>query len=110
MAAFHHTAFAADLVTQSSDEFLHGFASAEGGAGTKVAMENDVNSFIALQPLNRIETRLFHDLFGNVYGRTPMIDRTGSMANSPVGRCMRQIQSGGPRRRADDRTACRRAA
>jgi hypothetical protein len=73
-------------------------------------MENDVNSFIALQPLNRIETRLFHGLFDNVCGRTPMIDCTGSMATSPVERCIRQIQSGGSLRRAADRMAGRRAA
>jgi hypothetical protein len=125
MVAFHHRASAADLVTQSSDEFLHRYALANadftksaidpaggfrGRAGAKIAMENDVNSFIALQPLNLIETRLFHGLFDDIYDCTPMIDFAASMATLPVERLLRQIQSGGQCRSAADDSAGRRAA
>jgi hypothetical protein len=125
MAVFRQRAFAAILATRWGDEFSRAYALAAAGfatsavgagacccapAGEETAMEDDVNSFIASQPLNRMETRLFHDLFDDVYGRTPMIDCAGSMETSPVERLMRQIQSGRRRRRADDRTAGRRAA
>jgi hypothetical protein len=64
-------------------------------AGWRTATENDVNSLIVSQRLNRMETRLFQDLFDILSGCDAMIDFDGPMQASPVARLARQILLGG---------------